>query len=321
MSFAKMLPLMLAAAPVAFVQPVLAQTPVGPAANITTQLPRGAAPSHYAITVTPDAPNLKFSGKVTIDIVVSQPLPALVLNAADLAISDVRLTPAEGKAVKGSARIDAAAQTATLDFGKPLQPGNYKVDIVYAGVINTQANGLFALDYTDNAGKAKRALFTQFEAPDARRFVPSFDEPSYKATFDLTAIVPTGELAVSNMPVRASRDMGGGKTQVTFGTSPKMSSYLLFFGLGELERATKMAGATEVGVITGKGNTGKAQLALDASAAILPWFNDYFGVPFPLPKLDNVAGPGQSQFFSAMENWGAIFTFERALLVDPRFTS
>ena len=321
MSFAKMLPLMLAAAPVAFVQPALAQAPVGPAANITTQLPRGAAPSHYAITVTPDAPNLKFSGKVTIDIVVSQPLPALVLNAADLTISDVRLTPAEGKAVKGSARIDAAAQTATLDFGKPLQPGNYKVDIVYAGVINTQANGLFALDYTDNAGKAKRALFTQFEAPDARRFVPSFDEPSYKATFDLTAIVPTGELAVSNMPVRASKDMGGGKTQVTFGTSPKMSSYLLFFGLGELERATKMAGATEVGVITGKGNTGKAQLALDASAAILPWFNDYFGVPFPLPKLDNVAGPGQSQFFSAMENWGAIFTFERALLVDPRFTS
>ena len=321
MSFAKMLPLMLAAAPVAFVQPALAQAPVGPAANITTQLPRGAAPSHYAITVTPDAPNLKFTGKVTIDIVLSQPLPALVLNAADLTISDVRLTPAKGKAVKGSARIDAAAQTATLNFGKPLQPGNYKVDIVYAGVINTQANGLFALDYTDNAGKAKRALFTQFEAPDARRFVPSFDEPSYKATFDLTAIVPTGELAVSNMPVRASKDMGGGKTQVTFGTSPKMSSYLLFFGLGELERATKMAGATEVGVITGKGNTGKAQLALDASAAILPWFNDYFGVPFPLPKLDNVAGPGQSQFFSAMENWGAIFTFERALLVDPRFTS
>jgi aminopeptidase N len=82
-----------------------------------------------------------------------------------------------------------------------------------------------------------------------------------------------------------------------------------------------MAGATEIGVVTGKGNTGKAQLALDAAVDILPWFNDYFGVPFPLPKLDNVAGPGQSQFFSAMENWGAIFTFERALLVDPKFTT
>ena len=326
MTFSRMSLLMLAAAPLALVQPALAQAtaapaPAGPAPGITTQLPRGAAPRQYAIEVKPDAANLKFSGKVTIDLNVAQAMPVLVLNAADLTVSSVTLTPAKGKAVKGTAKIDATAQTVSLDFGKPVAPGSYKLDIVYAGVINTQANGLFALDYTDNAGQAKRALFTQFEAPDARRFVPSFDEPSYKATFDLSAIVPTGQLAVSNMPVKASTDLGGGRTRVTFGTSPKMSSYLLFFGLGDLERATKMAGATEVGVITGKGNTGKAQLALDASAAILPWYNDYFGVPFPLPKLDNVAGPGQSQFFSAMENWGAIFTFERALLVDPRFTS
>ena len=323
MSLAKILPLLIAAAPIALAMPALAQgaAPSGPAAGITTQLPRGAAPSHYAIEVTPDAANLKFTGKVTIDVTVGTAMPALVLNAADLSFGAVTLTPAKGKAIKGAAKVDAAAQTVTLDFGKPLAPGSYKLDIAYAGVINTQANGLFALDYTDNAGAAKRALFTQFEAPDARRFVPSWDEPSYKATFDLSAIIPTGELAVGNMPVKATKDLGSGKSRVTFGTSPKMSSYLLFFGLGELERATKMAGATEVGVITGKGNSGKATLALDASASILPYFNDYFGVPYPLPKLDNVAGPGQSQFFSAMENWGAIFTFERALIVDPRFTS
>ena len=323
MSFAKILPLLIAAAPVALATPALAQSAAttGPAAGITTQLPRGAAPSHYAIEVTPDAANLRFTGNTVIDVTVSQTMPALVLNAADLSIGAVTLTPANGKAMKGAAKVDADAQTVTLDFGKPLAPGNYRLAIAYAGVINQQANGLFALDYTNNEGQAKRALFTQFEAPDARRFVPSWDEPSYKATFDLTAIVPTGELAVSNMPVKSTADMGGGKTRVSFGTSPKMSTYLLFFGLGELERATKMAGQTEVGVITGKGNSGKAQLALDASANILPYFNDYFGVPFPLPKLDNVAGPGQSQFFSAMENWGAIFTFERALLVDPRFTS
>ncbi len=323
MSFAKILPLLIAAAPVALATPARAQSaaPTGPAAGITTQLPRGAAPSHYAIEVTPDAANLRFTGNTVIDVTVSQTMPALVLNAADLSIGAVTLTPANGKAMKGAAKVDADAQTVTLDFGKPLAPGNYRLAIAYAGVINQQANGLFALDYTNNEGQAKRALFTQFEAPDARRFVPSWDEPSYKATFDLTAIVPTGELAVSNMPVKSTADMGGGKTRVSFGTSPKMSTYLLFFGLGELERATKMAGQTEVGVITGKGNSGKAQLALDASANILPYFNDYFGVPFPLPKLDNVAGPGQSQFFSAMENWGAIFTFERALLVDPRFTS
>ncbi|MEJ7925391.1 M1 family metallopeptidase [Sphingobium sp. AN641] len=324
MSFAHILPLMLAAAPLAITMPALAQapaTPAGPAATTTTQLPRGAAPTHYAISVTPDVAKLAFTGKVVIDVSVTQSMPALVLNAADLNFGAVTLTPAKGKAMKGTAKVDAGAQTVTFDFGKPLAPGSYKLDIAYAGVINTQANGLFALDYTNNDGQSKRALFTQFEAPDARRFVPSWDEPSYKATFGLTATVPSGELAVSNMPVKASRNLGGGKTEVTFGTSPKMSSYLLFFGLGELERATKMVGATEVGVITGKGNVGKAQLALDAQAEILPWYNDYFGTPYPLPKLDNVAGPGQSQFFSAMENWGAIFTFERTLLVDPRFTS
>jgi len=322
MPLSKILPFLMAAAPLAIAAPALAQTaPAGPAAGVTTQLPRGAAPSHYAIEVTPDAANLKFTGKVTIDVTVAAAMPALVLNAADLTVSSVTLTPAKGKASTGTAKVDADAQTVSLDFGKPVQPGSYKLTMVYAGIINQQANGLFALDYTDNAGAAKRALFTQFEAPDARRFVPSFDEPSYKATFDLSAVVPADQLAVGNMPVKATKDLGGAKKLVTFGTSPKMSSYLLFFGLGELDRATKMAGNTEVGVITGRGNTGKAQLALDASAAILPYYNDYFGVPFPLPKLDNVAGPGQSQFFSAMENWGAIFTFERTLLVDPRFTS
>ena len=314
---------LLAAAPIALASApqALAQAAGGPAAGVTTQLPRNAVPHHYAIRVTPDAQNLRFTGQVVIDLDVTQPTQTLVLNAADLSIAKAAITPAGGKAMAGTAKIDADAQTVTLDFGKPLKAGKYSLAMDYAGIINTQANGLFALDYKDSAGADKRALFTQFEAPDARRFVPSWDEPSYKATFDLTAIVPTGQFAVGNMPIKTSKDLGGGKTEVTFGTSPKMSSYLLFFGLGDLERATKMAGQTEIGIITGKGNSGKATLALDAAAEVLTYYNDYFGVPFPLPKLDNVAGPGQSQFFSAMENWGAIFTFERAMLVDPRLTS
>jgi aminopeptidase N len=315
--------LSLAVAPLALATASLAsaQTGDGPAPSVTTQLPRGVIPAHYAITVTPNAEKLSFTGTVAIDITVAQAATTLTLNAADLSFTTVTITPEKGKALKGSAAVNGDAQTATLDFGKPLAPGKYVLEIAYSGIINTQANGLFALDYQNDAGAQKRALFTQFEAPDARRFVPSWDEPSYKATFDLTAILPKGQLAVGNMPVKATKDLGDGTTQVTFGTTPKMSSYLLFFGTGELDRATKMAGKTEVGVVTGKGNTGKAQLALDASAEILPWYNDYFGTPFPLPKLDNVAGPGQSQFFSAMENWGAIFTFERALLVDPKFTT
>src|SRR3546814_20812365 len=101
---------------------------------------------------------------------------------------NVTLTPAKGKAIKGSAKIDADAQTVTFDFGKPVQPGSYTLAIDYAGIINTQANGLFALDYRDNEGKAKPALFTQTEATAAPRFVPSFEQPRHKAPFPISPI-------------------------------------------------------------------------------------------------------------------------------------
>ena len=142
--------------------------------------------------------------------------------------------------------------------------------------------------------------------------MPSWDEPDYKATFDLTARVPANQMAVGNMPAAASsKDVGDGLKAVTFQTTPVMSSYLLFFATGDFDRITKQAGDREVGVVMSRGNGDKARYALDAEAQILPYYNDYFGTPYPLPKLDNVAGPGQSQFFGAMENWGAIFTFER----------
>ena len=128
-------------------------------------------------------------------------------------------------------------------------------------------------------------------------------------------------MTVGNMPVAKRSPMANGQVRVDFATTPKMSTYLLFFGLGDFDRATKMAGATEIGVITKKGDASKADFALTSAAAILPWYNDYFGTPFPLPKLDNIAAPGRSQFFSAMENWGAIFTFEGSLLVDPAIST
>ena len=191
----------------------------------------------------------------------------------------------------------------------------------YSGKINRQANGLFALDYTDVDGKPARALFTQFEAPDARRFVPSWDEPDYRATFDLTVRLPANQLAVSNMPEASSKAIGGGMKEVRFARSPEMSTYLLFLATGDLERISKKVGDREVGIVASRGNVEKARYALDSEAQILPYFDDYFGTPYPLPKLDNVAGPGQSQFFGAMENWGAIFSFEKLLLLDPAISS
>lgn len=291
------------------------------ATEVPSQLPRNAAPLHYSITVTPNAEKLSFDGNVLIEFLLKTPGDSVTLNAADIDFRRVTIAKGRAAAMPATTTVNAAAQTATIAFGKKLPAGRYTLNIDYSGKILQQANGLFALDYKDPQGAEKRALFTQFEAPDARRFVPSWDEPNYKATFDLTATVPAEQMAVSNMPVAARRDIGNGLAEVRFGTSPKMSTYLLFFGLGEFDRITKQVGPTEVGVVVGKGNGPKGQYALDASAKLVAYYNDYFDTPYPLPKLDNVAGPGQSQFFSAMENWGAIFTFERVLLNDPKITS
>ncbi len=299
-----------------------AQPVAAPAATeVTTQLPRTARPSHYAVEVTPHADTMSFDGKVRIDIDVLAATDRIVLQAVNMRFTHATLAPAKGKLLAATVSVDAAGQTATFAFAKPLAPGKYVLSTEYSGKINTQANGLFALDYATPDGQ-KRALYTQFENSDARRFIPSWDEPDYKATFDLTVIAPAAQMAVSNMPVAKSEDIGGGLKRVTFGTTPKMSTYLLFFGLGDFDRATLAGpGGTEIGVIAQKGKVDQARFALEAGRDVLAEYNDYFGTAFPLPKLDNIAAPGRSQFFSAMENWGAIFTFEYSLLLDPSISN
>jgi aminopeptidase N len=100
-----------------------------------------------------------------------------------------------------------------------------------------------------------------------------------------------------------------------------VSTYLLFFGAGDFERVHRVVQGVDVGIVVKRGDTANAAYALDATAELLPYYNDYFGTPYPLPKLDLLAGPGSSQFFGAMENWGAIFYFERFLLVDPKVST
>ncbi len=290
----------------------------------TTSLPRVARPYHYTIEVAPDAEALTFTGRAAVDMKVFEATPSITLNANELTISSARLIPATGGAAMDlQVATDPQAQTATFTAPQAIQPGTYRLETEYAGTINTQANGLFALTYPDKrTGEDVSALFTQFEAPDARRFAPMFDEPSYKATFDLSAVVPADRMAVSNTPVATEDDLGDGTKRVTFATTPRMSSYLLFFGLGDFERLAKPAtDRVEAGIVQPAGSGEQGRYALDALAPLIPYYEGYFGQPFPLPKIDNIAGPGQSQFFGAMENWGAVFTFERILLNDPKITS
>ena len=285
----------------------------------TTQLPRTVRPTHYDVAIDPDAATLAFRGNVAISIEVLQPTASITLNAHELRFASARLsgdTPLPTPTIE----LDEAAQTATFRFDEPIPPGSYRLALEYTGKIGTQAVGLFAIDYDSPEGR-KRALYTQFEAPDARRMIPSWDEPAYKATFALEVTVPKGQMAVSNMPVAEQRDIGDGRSLVRFQTSPKMSTYLLFLGLGEFERATTKVAGTEIGVVTKQGAIAQAAFALDSSARVLREYNDYFASPYPLPKLDNVAAPGSSRFFAAMENWGAILSFEYAILLDPSIST
>lgn len=295
------------------------------AADTISDLPRNARPLHYDIEVRPNAADLTFAGRESVTIEVYEPSDALTLHANDLAVASAKLTPVKGggQMIDLGVDLDTDAQKVRFLAPAPIQPGTYRLDLDYSGKINTQANGLFALDYPDKrTGAEVRGLFTQFEAPDARRFAPMFDEPSYKATFQLSAIVPERQMAVSNTPVVGEEPAGGGWKKVTFRETPIMSSYLLFFALGDFERITKPAAdGTIAGIVAPAGSGEQARYALDSLAPLIGYYNDYFGVDYPLPKLDNVAAPGQSQFFGAMENWGAILTFESILLVDPAISS
>jgi aminopeptidase N len=300
--------------------------PVKAAAPAHVALPKDVAPDRYAITITPDPARLTFLGHEDIALTVKSATDRVVLNAADITFKRASLS---GQAAAPKVVLDKDQQTAAFVFDRPLSPGRYTLSLDYSGVIYKQASGLFALDYVGQGGKAQRAIFTQFENSDARRFIPCWDEPGVKAVYSLTVEAPADEMAVSNMPAAdqvISSDHPTELGKVTwkttrFADTPKMSSYLLFFALGDFERIHRMVGKTDVGVVVRRGDTAKAQFALDAATQILPWYNDYFGTPYPLPKLDFIAGPGRSQFFAAMENWGAIYYFDYALLVDPKFTT
>jgi aminopeptidase N len=280
-------------------------------------LPTDVLPTHYALAVTPDAAHMTFTGSVQIDLDVKQATRVIQLNAADLIFSKLSLS---GVSETPSVSFDTKQETATLSFKSPVSAGHHVLSIDYSGLINQHPAGFFALDYDGASGK-QRALFTQFENSDARRFVPSWDEPGIKSTFTLTVMLPAKDMALSNMPIAKSEKLPGDLVKVSFQQSPKMSSYLLFFGAGDFERIHREVNGVDVGVVVQRGDTAKAQYALDAASKILPYYEDYFGVKYPLPKLDLIGGPGQSQFFGAMENWGAIFYFERDLILDPKIST
>ncbi|MGC1457978.1 MAG: M1 family metallopeptidase [Steroidobacteraceae bacterium] len=286
----------------------------GPAGPDRIVLPDAVTPTHYDLEVRPDAATASFTGQVRIQVDVHRATPDIELNAANLTFSSVRVSGTTGVP---TVSFDTTLQTATLHFLTAVAPGRHLLFIRYSGHINASGAGLFLVDY-GSPHHRKRALYTQLENYYARQFFPCWDEPNRKATIALTVTAPAADMAVSNMPIAQVARLPGGMARTRFQTTPRMSTYLLFLGVGDFQRITRMVRGIQIGVVFSRGAAARARFALAAAAQLLPYYEDYFGFRYPLPKLDVVSGPGRSQEFGAMENWGAIFGFDRYFLLDPQ---
>ncbi|HEY2051261.1 MAG TPA: M1 family metallopeptidase [Caulobacteraceae bacterium] len=275
------------------------------------RLPSDVVPSHYDLLISPDAQALTFTGRVKIDVTVRAPVRTITLNQKGLTLDSVSL---DGRRPQ-SVTKDETAERASLLFAQSLPAGRHSLTIAYHGPIGQGTFGFFAMDY-DSANGKRRTLATNFEPTGARMLLPCWDEPGRKATFSVTLDAPTDEMAVANMPVAAvTAAPAGGMKRVRFAATPPMSTYLLFLTEGDYERIHAPADGVDVGVVVKRGDTARAAYALDQARALLRYYDDWFGVRFPLPKLDLVAAPGQITGGS-MENWGSIFYSQDHLLFD-----
>ncbi len=281
------------------------------------KLRKQVVPLEYSIRIVPNIDKLTFTGTETVKLDVRSPVRELMLNALEIEIANASI---DDKPIpKGAIKIDNKNELLTIALPSQLPAGPHMLALGFSGKINQQGRGLFYMRYQEEGTGAKKiALGTQFEATDARSFFPCWDEPSFRARFQLTAVVPENWLAVSNMPVESERKIDKGK-EVRFAPTPPMASYLNVFVAGELDLIETKAAGTQIRVVATKGKAEWGRYALESTAQILEYFNDYFGVPYPLPKLDQIAIPGG--FGGAMENWGGITYYESALLFDPKKSS
>ncbi len=283
------------------------------------KLPKQIVPEEYSIRIAPDVDKLTFAGSESIKLNVRAPQREIVLNALEIEVASASV---DGKVLpKTAIQVDRKQELLKISLADKLVAGKHELELRFSGKINQGGFGLYYARYQEQgSGADKLMLGTQFEATDARRLFPCWDEPAFRARFQLTAVVPPNWTAISNMPVEKEATSKDGKEkEVRFGMTPPMASYLNLLVAGELDSVETTAHGVHLRVVTTKGKAKWGKYALESSARLLDYYNEYFGVPYPLPKLDQIAVPGG--FGGAMENWGAITYFESALLFDPEKNS
>jgi aminopeptidase N len=279
------------------------------------KLPKDVVPLQYAAHLVPDIEANTFRGDETVEIEVRRATSKIVLNADNMEIDSATLSGKGLDKLKLTPVLDAKQQTLTFNLDKSLAPGRYRLALQFRGLINREPRGMFHMKYKVG-GQEKKMIATTMEPTDARRLLPSWDEPTFRARFKLTVDLPSSFKAFSNTPVEQRQKIAGGKDRVSFAVTPKMPSYLVVVVAGELERISAKQDGVEIGVVTTEGKGGSATFPLAATKDLLRYYNNYFGVPYPLAKLDQIAIPGG--FNGAMENWGGIVYNESALLYNPQ---
>ncbi|HSB84207.1 MAG TPA: M1 family metallopeptidase [Nitrosarchaeum sp.] len=259
--------------------------------------------------------NFTFNGKEKIAIECKESVNSITMHCAELKIKSCYVIH-NGISTKAITKTDPKKEELTILIKNKIK-GVAFIEIEFIGELNDRLLGFYRSQYKQN-GKIKYLATTQFEASDARRAFPCWDEPEAKATFDISIIAENGFTAISNMPIISKKKMKH-KTLYKFAKTPIMSTYLIYLAVGEFEYIAGNTGKIKVRVITTKGNKSKGKYALELGTKLLSSYEKYFGIKYPLPKLDLIAIPDFAA--GAMENWGAITFRETILLYDPKTSS
>ena len=275
-------------------------------------------PIEYDITLHPDLENFTFAGTETITLNILKPTKTLTLHCKEIEIDTASITINKQK-VFAKISYDEKTETATFTFSQKLVGGKTSLQLAFRGILNDKMRGFYRSSYIYE-GKVHNMATTQFEATDARRAFPCFDEPAHKAVFHVSLVVPKGKSAISNTLPISKIEHEAGFEIIKFAPSPKMSTYLLAFIVGDFEYIEqKSKRGVIVRVHTTPGKIHQAKFALETTVRCLDFYEEYFDIPYPLNTLDMIAIPDFSS--GAMENWGAITYRESMLLFDEAKSS
>ena len=278
------------------------------------RLPNTVIPTRYDLRLEPDLTTYTFTGRETVALSVMEATSEVVFNAVELQIAEASIEGDGGRRQPSTIEFDESTQRCRVRFETPLQPGSWRLHLSFTGSLNDKLRGFYRSTYHDTHGQARPLAATQFEATDARRAFPCWDEPAFKAVFAATLAIDPALTAVSNTPIVTERREGEKKV-LQFADTIRMSTYLVAFIVGDLEATDPVhIGATPLRIWSVPGKKHLTPLALEIGAFSLAFFERYYGIAYPGQKLDLLAIPDFAS--GAMENLGAITFRETALLVD-----